>query len=183
MPDDRAGLLALARAALVAHLAGERRPATGAGAPAPGGPVPQGAFVTLMAGDDLRGCVGRVRADRPLAEIVCELAVAAAREDDRFTPVSREELPLVRIEISVLSEPELLDPVVVERIAIGRDGLLVRRGATAGLLLPQVAPEHGWGPEVFLAATCRKAGLAPDAWRDPRTEVFVFQAQVFGEGG
>jgi uncharacterized protein (TIGR00296 family) len=66
---------------------------------------------------------------------------------------------------------------------VGRDGLVVRRGAKIGVLLPQVAVEHRWGPEAFLAAACRKAGLAPEAWQEDRTEVLTFQADVFGESG
>ena len=66
---------------------------------------------------------------------------------------------------------------------VGRDGLLVRRREASAILLPQVAPEQRWGPDAFLAAACRKAGLAPDAWREPGTEVFTFQADVFGELG
>jgi AMMECR1 domain-containing protein len=58
---------------------------------------------------------------------------------------------------------------------------MVRRGAKVGVLLPQVAAEHGWGPEAFLAAACHKAGLAPEAWQEGTTEVFTFQADVFGE--
>jgi uncharacterized protein (TIGR00296 family) len=68
-------------------------------------------------------------------------------------------------------------------VAVGRDGLIVRRGGKIGLLLPQVAPEHQWGPEAFLAAACRKAGLTPEAWHADTTEVFTFQADVFGEPG
>ena len=111
------------------------------------------------------------------------MAVAAARDDPRFAPVSREELPSLALEISVLSEPTPLPaPVAAERIVVGRDGLIVRRERLIALLLPQVAREYHWGPEAFLAATCRKAGLPPDAWREPATEVLTFQADVFGEG-
>ena len=77
--------------------------------------------------------------------------------------------------------PLPLVPVDPARIVAGRDGLIVRRGRHVGLLLPQVATEYHWGPEAFLAATCRKAGLPPDAWREPDTEVLTFQADVFGE--
>jgi len=73
-------------------------------------------------------------------------------------------------------------PVDAERVVVGRDGLVVRREQLVALLLPQVAREYHWGPEAFLAATCHKAGLPPDAWREPATEVFTFQADVFGEG-
>ena len=84
-------------------------------------------------------------------------AVAAARDDPRFPPVSGDELGAVRIAIAVLTEPARLHPVLEEAIAIGRDGLLVRRRGASGLLLPQVASEQRWGPEAFLAAACRKA--------------------------
>src|SRR2546421_3651049 len=89
------------------------------------------------------------------------------------------------LEISVLTAaaPLPLDPVDPARIVIGRDGLIVRRGRQIGLLLPQVAAEYHWGPEVFLAAACRKAGLAPDAWQEAGTEVLRFEADVFGETG
>jgi len=174
-------LLALARATLTAHLSGTRLEVVAG--PAPGGANPRGAFVTVTVSGDLRGCVGRVQSSRPLADLVRELVIAAARDDERFAPITKEELATVRIEISVLSEPVPLHPVAAERITVGRDGLLVRRGRASALLLPQVAPEHGWGTEVFLQATCRKAGLAADAWRDAATEVFTFQAEVFGEDG
>lgn len=163
----------------MAHLQG-RRPAVAAG-PNLGGTVPRGAFVSLTASGSLRGCVGRVQTDRPLAEVVAELVIAAARDDERFAPITGDEVPAVHIEISVLSEPVALHPAAADRITIGRDGLMMRRGRASALLLPQVATEHGWGAEVFLQATCRKAGLEPDAWRDPETEVFTFQAEVFGE--
>lgn len=77
--------------------------------------------------------------------------------------------------------PTKLEPVLAERIVVGRDGLLVRCRQASGILLPQVAPEQRWGADAFLAATCRKAGLAPNAWREPGTDVFTFQADVFGE--
>lgn len=137
--------------------------------------------MTLDADGALRGCVGHPRADRPLGELVREVTVAAARDDPRFTPLIPEELPVVRIQISVLTEPQKLQPVLPQRIVVGRDGLLVRRREASAILLPQVAPEQRWGPDAFLAAACRKAGLAPDAWREPDTEVFTFQADVFGE--
>jgi AmmeMemoRadiSam system protein A len=139
--------------------------------------------VTLDAAGALRGCVGHPHADRPLGEVVRDVTVAAARDDPRFDPVLLEELPVVRIHISVLTEPQKLQPVLPQHIVVGRDGLLVRRRDASAILLPQVAPEQRWGPDAFLAAACRKAGLAPDAWREPGTEVFTFQADVFGESG
>src|SRR5688500_10574302 len=74
-----------------------------------------------------------------------------------------------------------LDPVVPERIVIGRDGLLVRRGRVQGLLLPQVASEHGFGAEAFLRAVCHKAGLPAGSWQEPGTQVFTFTADILAE--
>jgi AmmeMemoRadiSam system protein A len=176
---DRAALLRLARGALVAAVTGREGP------PLPEGEgvrQRRGAFVTLEADGALRGCVGHVRPDRVLADVVRDVAVAAGRDDPRFPPVGAGELASLRIEVSALTPPVELG-AAPERIVIGRDGLLVRRGDAAGLLLPQVAPEYHWGPRAFLAAACRKAGLARDAWREPGTQLFTFQADVFSESG
>lgn len=143
--------------------------------------IRRGAFVTLRIGEELRGCLGHVSADRPLGELISGLAVAAAREDPRFPPLTSEEVPQVTIEISVLTAPQVVDPTDPSAIVIGRDGVIVERGTARGLLLPQVAPEHGWGPAQLLEATCEKAGLPRGAWREPGTRVLTFQADVFEE--
>ena len=140
--------------------------------------------MTLLERGALRGCIGHIAADRPLGAVVREMTVAAARDDPRFAPVATDELPALAVEISVLAAPApLRAPVEPSSIIVGRDGLIVRRESLMALLLPQVAAEYDWSPEAFLAATCRKAGLAPDAWREPGTEVLAFQADVFGEAG
>lgn len=95
--------------------------------------------------------------------------------------MSGDELDAVLIEISVLTPAHPVDARAPGAIVIGRDGLIVEQGGARGLLLPQVAPEQGWGPTAFLAATCQKAGLAPDAWREPGTRVLTFQADIFEE--
>jgi len=132
-------------------------------------------------GHDLRGCIGYVIGDQPLGELIRQVAVSAARADPRFPAVQLDELPALRIEISVLSQPVLVEAAHLPRLVIGRDGLLVRRGRVQGVLLPQVAVEHGFGPEAFLNAVCHKAGLAPGSWREPATRVFTFSADVFVE--
>ena len=149
----------------------------------PGARQCRGAFVTLeeRSGGALRGCIGRIAGDRPLGEVVRSVAVSAAVEDPRFPPVAPEELADLRIEISVLGEPVAVVPVEPGRVVVGRDGVLVRRGSALGVLLPQVATEHGLGPEAFLAAACQKAGLGRHAWREPDTQVFTFEADIFGE--
>jgi AmmeMemoRadiSam system protein A len=142
---------------------------------------PLGAFVTLKtAQGELRGCIGHLSPEVPLARTVARVAVAAALEDPRFGPVTRDELDTLRLEVSVLSEHE---PIAPEAVEVGRHGLMIRCHGQSGLLLPQVAPEHGLDREAFLAAVCRKAGLPKDAWRDPACELHGFTADVFGEDG
>lgn len=177
---DRAALLALARRAIAAALTGAAAPDTPA---VPGARLCRGAFVTLEERSDgaLRGCIGRVTGDRPLGDVVRTVAVSAAVEDPRFPAVRADELPDLRIEISVLGTPVPLAQPDPARIVIGRDGLLVRRGRALGVLLPQVGPDHGLSATAFLEAACNKAGLARAAWREPGTQVSTFEADIFGE--
>jgi AmmeMemoRadiSam system protein A len=142
----------------------------------------RGAFVSLHeSGGDLRGCIGHVMSDRPLGEVIRRVAVSAARSDPRFAPITSDELPDLRIEISVLSELVRMAAADSGRLVIGRDGVLVRRGSAQAVLLPQVATEQGFGVEAFLTAVCRKAGLGAGSWREPATDVFTFTADVFVE--
>jgi len=175
-PDDRQRLLRLAREALEARV---RK------APPPlvehGGALdwPCGAFVTIHYRGDLRGCLGRVDVNAPLADTVAHLAGVVSDSDPRFDPVSARELPDISLEISVLTPEEEVRSI--DQIEIGRHGLIIEQGHRRGLLLPQVATEHGWNRETFLDHTCRKASLPPDAWRRG-ARILIFEAQVFGEG-
>ena len=137
---------------------------------------PAGCFVTLRRRGELRGCIGVIETDAPLAQSIVEMAQAAALRDPRFAPVSAAELPEIDVEVSVLEVPrEIHDPASVH---VGEHGLIVSRGNHRGVLLPQVASDRGWDVATFLAETCRKAGLGADAWRDPGTRVEVFGATV-----
>jgi len=136
-----------------------------------------GIFVSLHKAGELRGCVGVVEPDLPLYRAVMDTAIAASLHDPRFPPVAAGELSEIDVEISVLSQPL---PVMITEIRIGLHGLIVTRGRARGLLLPQVAVERHWSPERFLEETCRKAGLARDAWLCG-ARVEAFQADVFGE--
>lgn len=167
-------LLAIARAALEARVRGQRPPAVG-DAPAP---PASGLFVTIHCAGELRGCLGTLDAREPLADAVSRLAAEVSREDHRFRPVAAEELSDIAIDLSVLMPTERVEDVTT--IEVGRHGLIVEQGSRKGLLLPQVATEHGWDRETFLAQTCVKAGLPPDAWRHGAT-VSRFEAEVFGE--
>jgi len=174
--EEKQALLRIARESIEAELRGEAPPAAeGQGTP----DEKRGAFVSLKKRGKLRGCIGMIEAKKPLAQTVEEMAVAAAFQDPRFPPLRREELKDLRVEISVLTP--LRRVADVGAIEIGTHGLYIRKGARAGLLLPQVAIEWRWDRETFLRETCRKAGLAPDAWRDPETEIYLFSADVFGE--
>ena len=169
-------LLAIARESIRAYFAGDLC-ATEASEPMPGA---SGVFVTLKRRGELRGCLGTLEMDGPLPSEVARCAQDSATRDPRFPPMVADELPEVRIEISVLGPLEMIDPADDRAIEIGRHGLVVERGARRGLLLPQVAVEWGWTREQFLRRTCQKAGLPSDAWRDDAV-VFRFAAEVFGE--
>jgi len=142
----------------------------------------QGAFVTLKTDGNLRGCIGRFVADQPLWKTVKDMAIASATEDPRFfgRRITPEELAKVKIEVSVLSPMERIEnPLDIE---LGKHGIYIKGAARGGCFLPQVATETGWSKEEFLSNCCaHKAGLPPDAWKDPATEVYVFTAQVIEE--
>jgi len=138
---------------------------------------PRGAFCTLHLDGRLRGCVGYIAAAKPLIQTVAETAVSAAFYDPRFAPVTADEAPRLKLEISVLSLPA---PIRPDQVEVGRHGLIVSDSGRRGLLLPQVASEHGWDAETFLTQTCLKAGLPPDAWRRGAT-LEAFTAEIFGD--
>ncbi len=140
-----------------------------------------GCFVTLKNGEELRGCIGQFIADKPLVQMVVEMAKASATGDPRFfgDQITPEELEQLDIEISVLSPlKKTADPL---SLRLGVDGIYIKRGGLSGCFLPQVATEAGWTKEEFLSHCCsHKAGLPADAWKDPKTDVFLFAAEVFG---
>jgi AmmeMemoRadiSam system protein A len=138
----------------------------------------RGVFVTLHVRGELRGCIGTTENDEPLGEATVRCAASAALHDPRFPAMRSEELAALNVEISVLSP---LTPIRPEEIEIGRHGLVVSDENHRGLLLPQVAPEHGLNREQFLAETCRKARLPQDAWRWPSTRIQGFTCEVFSD--
>jgi len=142
---------------------------------------PRGAFVTLHALGDLRGCIGYVESALPLARVVEEVAEKAAFEDPRFPPLTPEEYPAVEVEISVLSPLRQIGSP--GEIVVGSHGLLLEHGWHRGLLLPQVATEQGWDRTVFLENVARKAGLPATAWKDPSARIFIFTADIIREKG
>lgn len=139
----------------------------------------QGAFVTLKKKSELRGCIGRIQADRPLYETVSLMAIQAATEDPRFSSLSLDELDEIKIEISVLSPLKKIDNI--NEIEVGKHGILIRKEHSSGLLLPQVAIEYNLNREEFLENTCYKAGLDKKAWKDKSTQIYIFSAEAFSE--
>ena len=143
--------------------------------------APCGCFVTLKNRGRLRGCIGQFISDKPLIELVAEMAKSSATGDPRFfaDPITPDELIHLDIEISVLSPLKLTDDPLSLRLGV--DGIYIKKGRTSGCFLPQVATETGWSKEDFLSYCCEhKAGLAPDAWKNPDTKVYLFTAEVFG---
>lgn len=138
---------------------------------------PRGVFTTIYLHGELRGCVGYVFPVMPLYRAVIETAQAAAWQDTRFRPVSRDEAPQLQVSLSILSP---LMPVDPEQVVIGQHGLVVNFAGHRGLLLPQVPVEHHWSRVTFLEQTCRKAGLPADAWKAGAT-LEAFTAEVFGD--
>lgn len=150
----------------------------------------RGVFVTLNIPTneahghcELRGCIGYPHPNAELWDAIISSAISAAVADPRFCPIKEEELDNIVIEVTVLTPPELA-PVqgidLLEIIELGRHGIIVKRGMSSGLLLPQVAPEHNFSTYDFLCHTCMKAGIQPDSWlRDAK--VYLFEGQIFSE--
>ncbi|MFP4525749.1 MAG: AmmeMemoRadiSam system protein A [Bacteroidales bacterium] len=139
-----------------------------------------GAFVTLSKKGNLRGCIGHFEANKPLYQIVQEMAVAASTQDIRFSPVEEDELDEIEIEISVLTPMEKVSSA--DEIELGKHGVYIKNGPNAGTFLPQVAESTGWSKEEFLGHLARdKAGLSWEAWKDKDTELYTYEAIVFEE--
>ena len=135
-----------------------------------------GAFVSLHKHGHLRGCIGHFGEDTPLHEIVAEMARAAAFEDPRFMPVTRDELDELDIEISVLTPMRRIQSL--DEFELHRHGIYIRKGYRSGTFLPQVADEVNWTKEEFVGHCSQdKAGLGWEGWRD--AELYVYEAIVF----
>ena len=150
-----------------------------------------GAFVTLKCklgpgavcagkGGDLRGCIGTIVPVTPVSRTVAQRAASAALDDSRFpSKVSVQELPHVRVEVSVLTPPRQV--ASYKEIVIGRHGIILRKGGRSATFLPQVAPEQGWNRDQTLSHLARKAGVGTDGWREGAS-FMVYEAIVFSEG-
>jgi AmmeMemoRadiSam system protein A len=176
--NQKNSLLKIARDAIETNLAGKLFKA-----PESRDPLfkeKRGVFVTLKKNGKLRGCIGYIQPIKSLVDAVSGMAVQSATEDPRFSPVSSAELKNIVIEISVLTVPERINNA--EQIVLGKDGVIVKKGYLQGVFLPQVAIETNWNLEEFMNNLCMyKAGLPKDAWKNPNTEIYTFQTEVFSE--
>jgi uncharacterized protein len=144
----------------------------------------RGVFVTLTKSGSLRGCIGFPYPVMPLGEAIVHAAGAAAREDPRFPPVTKDELGAISLEVTILTVPEPLEGDPTKRpqgVIVGKHGLIVRSMGKSGLLLPQVATEYGWDAKTFLDHACIKAGLSEQCWISKNVEILTFEGQIFSE--
>lgn len=144
----------------------------------------RGVFVTIKIDGQLRGCIGYTLPLFPLWEGISKAARAAAFEDHRFMPLSETELKQIKVEVSVLTKPELIEGKPSnyrEKISVGKHGLMIENSLSSGLLLPQVFTEYCADAEKALEMTCQKAGLDPSAWKNPDCKVYKFSAIIFKE--
>jgi len=175
---EKTGLLAIARAAVEGSVREGQLPAFDVSTIPAALKAPGGAFVTLNAEGELRGCIGRFDASEPLYQVVRQMAVAAASKDPRFSPVRPEELGGIRIEISVLTPMRRISSA--EEFEPGKHGIYIQKGGRSGTFLPQVAQATGWTREELLGHCSQdKAGIGWDGWKD--AELYVYEALVFGE--
>jgi uncharacterized protein (TIGR00296 family) len=148
-----------------------------------------GVFVTINTlkhnGRELRGCIGLPYPTTPLVQAVIESAISSATQDPRFYPLSLKELDNVVFEVSILTPPQVVEvektSEYTSKIKVGEDGLIIEKGISKGLLLPQVPVEWNWNEEEFLCQCCIKAGLPPDCWLLKGTKIYKFQAIIFEE--
>jgi len=139
---------------------------------------PHGCFVTIKRHGALRGCIGNFSTDKPLYLLVQEMAASAATKDPRFYPMKEEDLAEFELEISVLSPLNKIS--TPEEVVVGKHGLYLEKNFSRGVLLPQVAVEHGWDRETFLNQTALKAGLKKEDWKEG-ADIYLFTADVFCE--
>ena len=137
-----------------------------------------GAFVTLNISRNMRGCIGSFNSAEPLYEVVNQMAVAAAFDDTRFNPLSRDEFNKLQIEISVLGPLKKIDNI--SEIVLGKHGIYIKKDLRSGTMLPQVATGNHWSLEQFLGYTSRdKAGLGWEGWKN--ADIYIYEAKVLEE--
>lgn len=144
----------------------------------------RGCFVTLHKHGALRGCIGTIEAVRPLIDAVRQNALNAAFSDPRFPAVQADELEEINLEISILTPPRQLSfnspEELLDQLKPGVHGVIISRGYHSATYLPQVWDQLP-DKETFLRSLCLKGGMPQDAWRDPNTQIQVYEVEYFHE--
>jgi AmmeMemoRadiSam system protein B/AmmeMemoRadiSam system protein A len=178
LETDKVELLKIARNTITGYLSDNKLPAINEKALPANLLVPAGAFVTLTEKGALRGCIGSFNPQQPLYQVVQSMAVAAATEDYRFSPVTAKEVPEIEIEISVLTPLKKINSI--NEIVLGKHGIYIKKGARSGTFLPQVATGTGWNLEEFLGHCAQdKAFIGWNGWKD--ADIYTYEAIVFHE--
>ena len=142
----------------------------------------RGTFVTLLKHNELRGCIGHIYPVNPIFIDVIQNAVAAGFYDSRFLPLKKEELPEIKIEISILTQPKKLEfsspEDLLKKLKQGEDGVIINIDGYQSTFLPQVW-EKLPDKRDFLSHLCLKAGFPPNTWMEPFVEVFVYKVESF----
>jgi len=140
---------------------------------------PKATFVTLKKDGKLRGCIGSLIAHQPFFDDLVKNAKSAAFNDPRFPPLTKEELDKIDLEVSILTEPKLVEYSDVNdlknKIEIGKDGIILKLGSFQATFLPQVWEELN-SFELFFAHLCAKAGLEVDCLSKHPT-IYKYQVQ------
>lgn len=181
---DRLFLLKLARMVITSELMKAKRILFRPEDVSPSLREKRGCFVTLHQGECLRGCIGTIEPITPLLSCVEENAINAAFRDPRFSPLKKEELDTVEIEISVLTVPRSVKfkdgDDLKKQIIPNVHGVILSQGYRRSTFLPQVW-EQLPQKEDFLEHLCLKGGMSRSAWRELNTRVEVYEAEYFSE--
>jgi AmmeMemoRadiSam system protein A len=181
---DKKFLLDLARTALAHVAAHDKLPEVGAQDVPPKLAKTKACFVTLTENGALRGCVGHLLPQEPLYQAVVDNAQNAATHDWRFPPVESKEVGRIRIEISVLTEPQPLQfnspEDLLGKLQPNADGVVLKIGSCGATFLPQVWAQIPDKVE-FLNRLSEKAGCEPSAWRGGDASISIYHAETFEE--
>jgi MEMO1 family protein len=176
--QERSTLLDIARETLVSYLTAGKIPEIRKDRLSPVLNKQAGAFVSLYEKGKLRGCIGRFNPDIPLYKVVQDMVIASATKDYRFSRVEENEMPEIKIEISVLTPLKRI--AHADEIVLGKHGIYIKKGSATGTFLPQVASGTGWTLEEFLGHCSRdKAGIGWDDWKE--AELYTYEALIMKE--
>jgi AmmeMemoRadiSam system protein A len=171
---QKAELLVLARAAIIAKLEKKALPKSDSSAEQ----VP--VFVSIYNKERLRGCMGGFT-PKSLSNAIVENA-AAATKDERFEPLQKNELAQVTVEISIPGPLQKFSYTncddLIEKLKKTKPGLIIKIADNKTTFLPQIWRRLS-NPELFLSELCKKANLPKDAWKTSHLEFLTYRAEVF----